>query len=295
MKKVAIVTDSHSGIGQAEAKALGIYVLPMPFSVDGVNRLEDEHVDRAAFFEKLAQNAEVKTSQPAPGDVLACWDRALEIYDEVIYMPLSSGLSSSCATATMLAQDEPYAERVFVVDNGRIATPLRRAVMDALELAAEGYDGVQIKQMLEAERDNMSIYIAVDQLKYLQKGGRISATSAVVGTLLNVKPVLALSVGKLSLFKKCRGAQAAKKAMIEAMRSDLQTRFKTQYDRGEVVLMTACGADESVTQKWIEEVRAAFPGMDVLSDNLTLGICCHVGPGGLGIGCACRPRRIGKA
>lgn len=291
MKALRIVTDSHSGITQEEAKKMGIDVLPMPFTIDGKDYEEEVTLSRETFFEKLASGAQVSTSQPSLTSVMELWDRLLEEYEKIIYIPLSSGLSGSCATATALASDEPYAGRVFVVDNGRASTPMLRSVMDAVELQNEGFSAEQIKEMLEASKGDMSIYITVETLEYLKKGGRISAASAAVGTLLNIKPVLRLHTGLLESYQKCRGLKKAKKAMLEAIRNDLETTFKEQYENGEVYMLAASSAVPEVTAEWVEEIEAAFPGMKVMSGDLSLGICCHTGPGALGVGFSCRPRR----
>jgi len=292
MKSIKIITDSHSSITQKQARELGITVLPMPFYIDGICYYEDITLSRETFFEKLASGAKVTTSQPSPAEVLRLWDEALKECDEVLYIPISSGLSGSCMTASALAQEEPYEGRVFVVDNGRVSTPLHRSVLDALELIREGYSAAQIKQILEEARDKMVIYVAVDTLTHLKNGGRISAASAMLGTVLNIKPVLKFDVGILDVYKKCRGFLMAKKVMIESMRRDLETTFKTWYEKGEVSLLAASSSTAEITQAWVAEIKAAFPGMDVMCDNLSLGVSCHIGEGGLGIGCSCRPKRI---
>ena len=292
MKKVGVVTDSHSGITQKQAAEMGIFVLPMPFSIDGKDYLEDVTLSRDEFLKRLAAGAKVSTSQPSPSDVTAIWNRALAEYDEIVYIPISSGLSGSCMTAMALSAGKSYRNRVFVVDNGRVSTPMRRSVMDAVELVQEGYRAVQIKEMLEAAKAQMQIYIAVDTLEYLRKGGRISRTTAAIGTVMNIKPVLKFDIGSLDTYKKCRGFVQAKKTMLEAMRHDLETVYAKQLEKGEVYLLAASSAPDEATAAWVKEIEAAFPGMKVLCDNLTLGISCHIGPNGLGIGCSCRPEKI---
>ena len=292
MKKVGVVTDSYSGITQKQAKEMGIFVLPMPFYIGGKCYLEGVTLSRSKFFEMMAEGADVSTSQPSPADVINIWNKALAEYEEIVYIPLSSGLSGSCMTAAALSAGKSYQRRVFVVDNGRISTPMRRSVMDALELVQEGYSAVQIKKMLETAKARMKIYIAVDTLEYLRKGGRISGAAAAIGTVMNIKPVLKFDIGSLDTYKKCRGFGLAKKTMIEAMRHDLETVYAEQLAKGEVHLLAASSAPDEVTAAWVKEIEAAFPGMEVLCDDLTLGICCHIGPNGLGIGCSCRPERI---
>ena len=289
MQRIGIVTDSHSSLSPALARELGVLLLPMPFIIDGEPYYEGIDLSREVFFEKLAAGAQMATSQPAPADVLDIWDKALAQFEQVLYMPLSSGLSSSCQTAMALAQEEPYAGRVFVVDHGRIATPLHRAILDALELIDQGLDAERIRDILIASRDRVVIYLSVQTLEYLKKGGRITPAAAAVGTLLSIKPVLHLATGKLEAFKKCHGFHKAKAAMLEAVRHDMDTRFAAERDRGELHLMAASSASPEETSAWVEEIEAAFPGMDVLCDDLSLGVCCHTGAGALGVGLSCKP------
>jgi DegV family protein with EDD domain len=288
VSKIGVVTDSHSGIDQKEAQQLGIRVLPMPFYIEEVCHYENVTLSREEFLDKLRAGAVVSTSQPSPESVKNIWDEALSEYDQIIYIPISSGLSGSCMTAMMLAKEE-YEGRVFVVDNGRVATPMHRSVLDALELIEQGLSAQEVKAALEEARDKMGIYIAVESLVYLQRGGRVSGTTAALGNLLNIKPILKFDVGLLDVYKKSRGMKKARKEMIDAMREDLSTKFKPWYDAGEVHLVAASSASEEETQEWVEEIREAFPGMEVMCDPLSFGVSCHIGPGGLGIGCSCKP------
>ena len=292
MRAIGVVTDSHSGIGRKEAEELGIYVLPMPFYIDGQCYYENITLSREEFFEKLDSGADISTSQPSPADVMGLWDRALKEYEKILYIPISSGLSGSCATAAALAREEPYEGRVLVVDNGRVSTPLHRSVLDCLELIGEGYPAETIREILEEARDKMVIYVGVDTLEHLKKGGRITPAAALLGSVLNIKPVLKFDVGILDSFKKCRGLVKAKKVRIEAMKQDLATRFKEWRDRVEVYLLAATSSSDEETGQWVREIREAFPGLTVMCDDLSLGVSCHIGHGGLGIGCSCRPRRV---
>ena len=291
MSEIGIATDSHSGITPVQAEQMGVRVLPMPFYVEEECFYEEVSITRAEFFNQLNADKKVSTSQPSPEAVMEFWREGLNEYDEIIYIPMSSGLSGSCGTAMMLAQDEKFEGKVFVVDNGRISTPLVRSIMDAQEMVADGFDVAKIKEVLEAEKDKMSIYIAVETLEFLQKGGRISATTAALGTVLNIKPILKLGVGLLETYKKSRGMKKAKKEMLEAIREDLDVTFREYHEKGEAYLLVATSADKETTDSWIEEVKEAFPGMDVLAGNLSLGICCHTGEGALGVGISCRPKR----
>ena len=292
MKVIGIITDSHSSIDQKKAEELGIMVLPMPFSIGGKCYYEGVTLSREEFFHKLDSGEDITTSQPSPEDVMELWDRALKEYETVLYLPISSGLSGSCETAEILAREEAYENRVFVVDNGRVSTPMHRAVLDALELIEEGYTAAQIKEILEKNKQDMVIYIAVETLEHLKRGGRITPAAAALGTVLNVKPVLKLDVGNLDVFKKCRGFAKAKKTMIEAIKHDIETRFYEAWAKGEVTIMAAASTTEEELKAWVKEIEEAFPGMPVLSDYLSMGVSCHIGYGGLGIGCACRPKRM---
>lgn len=291
MKKTGIVTDSHSSISQEEARHLGIKVLPMPFYIEEECYYENVTLSREDFFEKLKNGVKVTTSQPAPAEVMKIWDEALEEFEQILYIPISSGLSGSCQTAAMLADEEPYKGRVFVVDNGRVSALLHRSVLDGLEMIEEGYSAADIKEMLEDARANMVIYIGVETLENLKRGGRIKPSVAAIGTLLNIKPILKFDVGTLDSFKKCRGFAKARVGMIEAIKNDLETNFKEYYDRNEIYLLAASSAPDEVTKDWLAQIQDVFPGMDVLCDDLSLGVSCHIGYGGLGIGLSCKPKR----
>jgi DegV family protein with EDD domain len=269
-------------------------VLPAEFLVDGKGYYENVTMTREELYQHLKAGSEVSTSQPSVMVLMELWDEELKDNDQIVYIPISSGLSGSCMSAASLAMDEKYEGRVFVVDNGRVATPQYRTVLDAIELKEEGYDAPQIKEMLETARAEMTIYVAVDKLDYLKKGGRVSAATALVGSVLNIKPVLQFDVGTLNVYGKARGMKGAKRTMIEAMRQELDTKFKEQYERGEVHLLAASSASEAETAAWVEEIKEAFPGMEVTCKQLPLAICCHIGPDGLGIGCSCAPKRIAK-
>lgn len=289
MKAIGIVTDSHSSISQEEAGKLGILVLPMPFYINGECYYEGVTLSREEFFERQAAGAEIATSQPSPGEVMEIWDRALLDFEQILYMPLSSGLSGSYATAAAMAQDEKYAGRVVVVDHGQVATPLHQMILDTLELVEAGYSAGKIKEILEEARNHMMIYIGVQTLEYLKRGGRITPAAAALGSVFNIKPVLKLDVGKLDSYKKCHGFAKARKTMLEAMRHDFETRFHDAYEKGELHLLAASSASKEETAEWVREMEDAFPGMHVMCDYLSLGISCHTGSGALGIGCAVKP------
>lgn len=289
MKPIGIITDSHSSISQKQAKELGIAVLPMPFYIGGTCYYEDITLSREEFFRQLDSGVDISTSQPSPAEVLNYWDNALLEYEQVLYIPISSGLSGSCATANMLAQDEPYKGRIFVVDNGRVSTPLHCTILDALHMIEKGFSAAEIKRILEEYRDKMVIYVGVDTLEHLKKGGRITPATAAIGSILNIKPVLRFDVGTLDTYKKCRGFLKAKKTMLEAMQHDLTTRFKKWYETGEIYLLAASSSTPEATEEWVSEIKDFFPGMDVMCDDLSLGVSCHIGYGGLGIGCSCKP------
>lgn len=289
MKSVGIVTDSHSSISLNMAKELGIYLLPMPFYFGEECYYEEVSINRKELFERMNNGESVTTSQPSPEAVMDLWRTCLKECNEILYMPISSGLSGACGVAIMLAQDEEFEGKVYVVDNGRVSTPMHRSVLDALELVNEGYSAKEIRDVLEQSKDDMSIYIAVETLEYLKKGGRITPGAAAIGSVLNIKPILKLDTGVLDSFKKCRGMKKARSLMLEAMEEDIHGRFKERYDKGELYLLAASSADEETTDNWIKEIEEHFPDMKVLCDNLSMGICCHTGEGALGIGCSCKP------
>lgn len=289
MKKIGIMTDSHSGILTEEAEKLGIKVLPMPFYIDDELYLEGVDLSREEFYEKLRQGVNVSTSQPSPQEVMETWDDMLKEYETLIYIPISSGLSGSCMTAQGLAQDEEYEGKVFVVDNGHVSTPLHRSVLDAVEMAEAGYSAVEIKKILEETKEQMVIYVGLSTLEYLKKGGRISSTSALLANVLNIKPVMKFGTGVLDVYQKCRGMKKSRKAMIDAMKNELETTFHDAYKARKVYLMAASSSSEEVTKEWVEQIKEAFPGMEVMSDYLSFGLSCHIGPDGLGIGCTCKP------
>ena len=287
MKKIGIMADSHSGILKQEAEELDIHVLPMPFYLNGELFHEDLDFSRKGFYEKLREGADVSTSQPSPQEVMEMWDEMLLSYDQILYIPLSSSLSGSCMTAAALSQEPQYKNKVFVVDNGRVSTPLHRSILDAIDLVKDGYTAQQIKDILEAFREKTVIYVGLSTLEYLKKGGRINTTTALAANLLNIKPVMKFGTGKLDVFQKCRGMKKSRKAMIDAMHKELETTFKKEYEAGKVYLMAASSSTEEVTADWISQIRESFPGMEVMCDDLSLGLSCHIGPDGLGIGCSC--------
>lgn len=291
MKTIGIATDSHSGLSQEKAAELGIRVLPMPFYFDEECFYEGVSITREEFFSRLNTGDKVSTSQPSPEAVMDMWRQMLTEYEKILYIPMSSGLSGSCNTAKMLSEENEFEGKVYVVDNGRVSTPLLRSVYDAIELVEEGYDVERIKEILENDKDKMSIYIAVETLEFLKKGGRVTPATAAIGSILNIKPILKLGVGVLESFAKCRGMKKARKEMLEAIKHDVEVTFKEYYDRGELYLLAATSADEETTSDWIKEIQAAFPNMEILCDKLSFGISCHIGEGGLGVGCSCKPSR----
>lgn len=289
MKKTGILTDSHSGITQEEAKKLGIYVLPMPFYINDQCHYEGKDISREEFIELLKNDENVSTSQPSPEAVMNLWDEILKEYEELVYIPISSGLSGSCSTAMAMAQNDDYDGKVFVVDNGRVSTPMKQSVLDAIELLNEGCSAKEIKNRLEDAKGKMGIFVAVDDLKYLKKGGRISSSVALVGGMLKVKPILKFDIGTLDSFKNCRGLIKAKTVMIEEVKRIVTTDYAEDFEKGNVHILAASSADEEETKKWVNEIQETFPGIKVLWDYLPMGITCHIGPGGLGIGYSVRP------
>lgn len=282
MSSVAIITDSNSGISQAEGKELGIYVIPMPCLVDGKLYYENVDITKEQFYHFMESDADLTTSQPSPGDVMDLWDKLLIEYDEIVHIPMSSGLSASCSTAMGLAQD--YDGKVQVVNNQRISVTMQQSVMDAKHLAATGKSAAQIKEILEKEALESSIYLVVDTLKYLKKGGRITPAAALLGSALNLKPLLQIQGEKLDAYKKVRGMKAAKKNMLDAMKKDVEGRFADYVAKGQLKLHVAYTTDEETAKQWMEEVQNAFPDLTITRmDPLSFSITCHTGPGVLAI------------
>lgn len=281
MSRIAIVTDSNSGITQKEGKELGISVIPMPFYINDELYFEDITLTQEEFYQKLDEDADIKTSQPAPGDVLDLWEKLLEDHDEIVHIAMSSGLSSSCATAAMLADD--YDGKVQVVDNQRISVTQRQSVADAMKLAEEGKSAKEIKDILEADKLDSGIFIMVDTLKYLKKGGRVTSAGAAIGTVLGIKPVLQIHGEKLDAFTKTRGVKQAKKKMIAAVRKELEERFPDGDFAKHAYLQSAYTKDKEAALKWKEELMAEFPEMEFHQDPLSLSVACHIGAGALAV------------
>ncbi len=283
-EQIAIVTDSNSGINQREGCELGISVLPMPFYIGGSLYLEDITLTQEEFYRHLKSDIDISTSQPALGDVSALWDRLLETHDTVVHIPMSSGLSSSCQSARMLAAD--YGGRVQVVDNQRISVTQRQSVLDAMTLRDRGRTAAEIRAELEQRKFESSIYISLETLSYLKKGGRITPAAAAIGTVLGLKPVLQIQGEKLDAYAKVRGKKAARKSMIAAIRRDLETRFAGAYREGKVQLMIAYSGNLEEAMDWKEELERAFPGRDFFMSPLSLSVSCHIGLGALAAACA---------
>lgn len=281
-KKIAIVTDSNSGITQKQAAEMGIHVLPMPFMINNETYFEDITLTQAEFYERLASGADVITSQPSPDSVMKLWDELLQEYDEIVHIPMSSGLSGSCQSALMLAAD--YEGRVQVVNNQRISVTQRQSAIDALMLAERGMDAAQIKQFLEEDKFNSSIYIMLDTLYYLKKGGRITPAAAALGTILRLKPVLQIQGEKLDAFAKARTVSQGKSIMITAIRNDMEKRFGGAR-KDNIWLQIAYTYDKDAAMQLREEVEVQFPGFDIHMDPLSLSIACHIGPGSLAVAC----------
>ena len=287
MKKIAIMTDSNSGITQKEAAGLGISVLPMPFMINDTTYFEDINLTQDRFYEFLENDAVVSTSQPSPDSLIHMFHKLLAEYDEVVHIPMSSGLSGSCQTACMLAQEPEFDGKVFVVNNQRISVTQTQSVLDAMELAKKGYDGAQIKKILEEDKFNSSIYIMLDTLFYLKKGGRITPAAAALGTLLKLKPVLQIQGEKLDAFAKARTKSAGKSMMLQAIKNDIGNRFGgfDESAKERVTLHIAYTKDAEEAELWKQEVMEAFPGFRLRMSPLSLSVACHIGPGALALAC----------
>ena len=273
MSKVAILTDSNSGITQAEAKELGVYVIPMPFYINEQLYYEDIDLTQEQFYEKLTQGGEITTSMPITGNLIDLWDKLLEDYDQVVYIPMSSGLSSSCATAQMLSED--YDGKVVVVDNQRISVTQKLSALEAMGKTAE-----EIRDALMEIKAASTIYITVDTLEYLKKGGRLTPAVAAIGSLLKIKPVLSIYGEKLDKFAMARTMKQAKSIMIDALKKDMQNVLHTD-NLDDVVISIAHTQNQEAAEKFREELLEAFPGKDIWIDPLSLSVSCHIGPGAL--------------
>lgn len=285
MSNIAIMTDSNCGIMPDEGRDLGIYVLPMPVIIDGQTYYEGIDITLDEFFKKQTEGADITTSQPSPGDVEAMWTELLKTHDEVLFVPMSGGLSNTCQTALMLSGEDEFAGRVFVVNNRRISVTQAQSVLDAKLLAEEGKTASEIKKILEAEALDASIYIAVDTLEYLKKGGRITAAAAAIGTVLKLKPVLTIQGDKLDSFAKARGLKAAFRIMLNAVKNDISSRFS---HLGEDSVLKVGIANTLMEPEKLEmfkdETKKNFPDMELFYLPLTMSIGTHTGPGALGIG-----------
>lgn len=283
MKKIAIVTDDNSGITPEEAKQLGIYIIKMPVLIDGTEYYEYDNLTSEQFYKFLEEDRDVKTSQPSPGNVMNLWENLLKEYDEIVHIPMSSGLSESCNTAKSLAEN--FDGNVFVVDNHRISVTLKRSVLDAINLRDKGYDGAAIKETLEATKGDSSIYIMVDTLKYLKKGGRVTPAGAALGATFHIKPILQIQGGKLDAKAKVIGVKKAKLKLVEFAKEDLIKRFKYLANKGEYEIEIAYTYDKSLAEDLIKLLQEQIPDLpEIASVNpLSLSIATHIGPGAMAV------------
>ena len=286
MGKVAIVTDSNSGITQDLARDLGVSVIPMPFYINEKLYLEGITLSQEEFYERLKNEESISTSQPGPADVCGLWNTLLESYDQIVHIPMSSGLSASCDTASGLARE--YDGKVQVVDNQRISVTQKQCVLDALTLRDAGRDALQIRQVLEEQKSDSSIYITLETLKYLKKGGRVTPAAAAIGTVLNLKPVLQIQGDKLDAYSKTRGKKQAKRVMVKAMQNDWENRFAEYVKRGEMCLQSAYAGNEEEALEFKKELEEAFPGQEIVLDPLSLSVACHIGYGAVAVACSRR-------
>ncbi len=286
MKKIAIVTDSNSGITQNEMKNYkGLYVIPMPFTIGEEEYFEDINLSQEEFYKKLLSNEDISTSQPSIGNIVELWEKLLQDYDEVLHIPMSSALSMSCETAMNFAKD--FNGKVQVVDNHAISVTLKQSVFNAMRLIEKDFDAKQIKEILESEKENASIYIMVNTLKYLKKGGRITPAAAAIGTLLKIKPVLQIQGGKLDQFAKVLNEKVACNKMISAIKKDLETRFKDFVEKDEMRLCVAHTNCKDKAEKFAEDVRKEIPNIPLeIIDPLSLSVACHIGDGALAVACS---------
>ena len=285
MPRTAIMADSNCGIMPEEESHYGIHILPMPIIIDGKTYFEGIDITMEEFYQKQTSGSVITTSQPSPGDVTDMWDLLLKAHDEIVFIPMSSGLSNTCQTALLLAEDELYKGRVFVVDNHRISVTQALAVLDAKALADEGRTAREIKEILEQEAMDATIYIAVDTPEYLKKGGRITAAAAALGTILKLKPILTIQGDKLDSYAKARGMKSAFRVMLEALKSDIASRLSHLREKGLLKIGIAnTMMDPDKLEIFKAELKKTFPDMELVYFPLTMSIGTHVGPGGIGIG-----------
>ena len=283
MGKIAIVTDSNSGITQAQAEELGVYVIPMPFYINEKMYLEGVTLTQEEFYEKLKKDEPISTSQPSPADLCDLWDKLLRDYEEIVHIPMSSGLSGSCQTAIMLAQEEEYDGKVYVVNNQRISVTQRQSVIDAKSMAEAGYDAAAIQKRLEETKFDSTIYITLDTLHYLKKGGRITPAAAALGTILRLKPVLQIQGEKLDACSKARTYKIAKNTMLDAIAKDIEERFDGKSSPEDIYIAIAHTDNLAAAEEFRDEVKAIYPEHDIYIDHLSLSVACHIGPGALAI------------
>ncbi len=281
MSKIAVITDSNSGITQSQAQELGVFVVPMPFRIGEEDFFEDINLSQEQFYQKLGEDLQVSTSQPSPDSLMTLWDKVLQDYDQIIYIPMSSGLSGSCQSAMMIANEE-YEGKVFVVDNQRISVTQRQSALDAKAMADAGISAEEIVKKLMDSKFESSIYIMLDTLYYLKKGGRITPAAAALGTLLRLKPVLQIQGEKLDAFAKARTSSQGKNIMINAIKADIEKRFGG-FDSKDFWISCAYTKDLEAATEWKKEVEEAFPGIDISMDPLSLSVACHIGPGALAV------------
>ncbi|MBR3761547.1 MAG: DegV family protein [Lachnospiraceae bacterium] len=282
MSKIAIVTDSNSGITPAQAKELGVYVVPMPFMINGDTFFEDINLTKSDFYQKMSEDAEISTSQPSPESVLNLWDTLLQEYDEVVHIPMSSALSGSCSTAYSLSLD--YDGKVVVVDNQRISVTQRQSVLDALKLAGMGKSAQEIHDILVEDKLNSTIYIMLDTLYYLKKGGRITPAAAALGTLLRLKPVLTIQGEKLDAYSKARTTKQGKETMLAAIRNDIESRLGGISESDDMFLAIVHTNNPEGAEAFKAELQAMFPQYrDIYVDELSLSVACHIGPGSIAV------------
>lgn len=282
MSKIIIVTDSNSGISKEEAEKIGVVVIPMPFFIEGKTYYEEISLSQDEFYQMLVTGKNISTSQPSIGEICALWDGLLKEYDEIVQIPMSSGLSMSCETATTFSQEKEYLGKVHIVNNMRISVTQRQSVYDALKLIKEGKSGEEIKEILENDALNSSIYITVQDLKYLKRGGRITPAAAAIGALIGIKPVLQIQGKKLDAFKKCRGMKAGKLMMISAAKNDIKNRLGD--DNSKIHVAVAHSNNEEEAKIFLEEIKKEIPNAkDYYIDHLSLSVSCHIGPGALAI------------
>ena len=281
--KTAVLIDSNAGIKRDEAKKLGIYLISTPIIIDGKVFFEEENLTQEQFYGALESDKDITSSMPSPGDVMDLWNQLLKEYDEVVYIPLSSGLSNSCHTAIQLSDE--YDGKVQVVDDHRISVTMRQSALDAKWMADNGKSAKEIKEALEKNAYNSAIYLTVEDLKYLKKGGRVTPAAAALGAVLNIKPVLATKGGKFDAVEKVRGMKRSIAKLLDYTEQTLDKLIEKNNVSQIRIGVAGTFTNREDADNWYNMVKERFVDIEnIYYDPLSLVVAVHTGPNAAGIG-----------